>query len=228
MLAYDSCRRPSMRSVLPSFARAAVLCLAAGLAARPGGGAPKPIRLFDGKSFQGWEGDTAKTWRIVDRALVGGSVTETVPHNEFLCTTREYGDFVLRAKVKLAGVEGFVNGGIQIRSQRIADPPYEMTGYQVDMGEGYWGCLYDESRRNKILAQADPAVIKRVLKPNGWNEYEIRCEGKRIRIRLNGEQTVDYTEMDPNIPLTGRIAVQVHGNGKTEASYKDLVLEELK
>src|SRR5882762_8561310 len=47
---------------------------------------------------------------------------------------------------------GIVNGGIQLRSQRAKEPAFEMVGYQADMGEGYWGSLYDESRRRKTLA----------------------------------------------------------------------------
>src|SRR6185436_15728985 len=115
---------------------------------------------FDGKTFQGWEGDTTKMWRIRDGALVGGSLTETVPNNDFLTTTREVGNFVLRLKVKLVGAEGFANAGIQIRSQRATEPKWEMVGYQVDMGEGYWGSLYDESRRNKTLAGPAPDLLK--------------------------------------------------------------------
>lgn len=183
------------------------------------------ISLFDGKTFQGWEGDTNKTWRIENGAIVGGSLKEKVPHNEFLCTTRSFTNFILRLKVKLVGAEGFVNGGIQVRSQRITNPPYEMSGYQADVGEGWWGSLYDESRRNKVLAAADKELIKRILKPNDWNDYEIRCEGKRLRLAINGQQTVDYTEPDAAIPQHGIIGLQVHGGGKTEVAYKDLTIE---
>lgn len=77
-----------------------------------------PERLFDGKTFQGWEGDTARTWRIDDGAIIGGSLTDTVPHNDFLCTTTSYSDFVLRLKFKLTGKEGFINAGVQFRSHR--------------------------------------------------------------------------------------------------------------
>jgi hypothetical protein len=128
-------------------------------------------------------------------------------------------------KVKLAGTEGFVNAGIQVRSQRITNPPYEMSGYQADVGEGWWGSLYDESRRNKVLAAADKELIKRILKPNDWNDYEIRCEGKRLRLAINGEQTVDYTEPDAAIPQHGIIGLQVHGGGKAEVAYKDITIE---
>ena len=187
----------------------------------------KQIRLFDGKTFRGWEGDTAHTWRIQDGALVGGSLTETVPHNEFISTTGNYDNYVLKLKFKLTGNEGFVNGGVQFHSQRISDPPYEMMGYQADIGDGFWASLYDESRRNKLLAVADTALVKRLLRPNEWNDYEIHTQGRRIRILLNGEQTVDYTEEDATIPQTGRIAFQIHGGGKAKVFYKDITLEEL-
>ncbi len=186
----------------------------------------KQTRLFDGRGFDGWEGDTRGTWRIASGALVGGRLTETLPHNEFLCTTKEFKNFDLRLKVKLTGT-GFVNGGVQFRSQRSKDPAYEMIGYQADMGEGYWGSLYDESRRNKTLAHTHAALIPRILKTSEWNDYIIRCEDRHIRIWLNRVLTVDYTEDDASIPLTGFIALQIHGGGKAEASYRDISLEEL-
>ena len=94
--------------------------------------APEP--LSDGKTFKGWVGDTNKTWRIEDGAFVGGSLDKKVPQNEFLRTERQFTNFILRLKVKLAGTNGFVNGGVQVRSQPAANPPNEMVGYQCDMG----------------------------------------------------------------------------------------------
>lgn len=186
-----------------------------------------PQPLSDGKTFAGWQGDTEKTWRIVDGAFVGGSLETTVPRNEFLATEKSFTNFELRLKCKLVGTEGFVNGGIQFRSKRIAQPPNEMSGYQADVGAGYWGCLYDESRRNKMLVTADPEVVAQALKKDDWNEYVIRCEGPRIRLWLNGVLTVDYTEQDKGIEQSGRIAVQIHGGAKALASYKDIRIEEL-
>ncbi|NBV86347.1 MAG: DUF1080 domain-containing protein, partial [Verrucomicrobia bacterium] len=139
------------------------------------------VSLFDGKSFEGWEGDTAKTWVIEDGALVGGSF-EGNPRNEFLTTTKSFRNFDLKLEYKLVGTEGFVNGGVQFRSQRISEPPNEMIGYQADIGAGFSGCLYDESRRKKVLAKADTELIGRIEKPGDWNQYEVRCEGGRIRI----------------------------------------------
>jgi hypothetical protein len=187
-----------------------------------------PAPLFDGKTFSGWEGDTNKTWRIEQGALVGGSLQATVPRNEFICTQKAYSNFVLRLKFKLTGTSGFINGGVQVRSKHIKNPAYELSGYQADMGDPeWWGCLYDESRRNKVLAKSDIAEVNKVLKRNEWNNYEVRCEGPRIRVTLNGYQTVDYTEPDGAIEQFGIIGLQIHGGGKAEAAYKDIMLEEL-
>lgn len=188
----------------------------------------KPVPLFDGRTFTGWEGDTKGTWRIQEGAIVGGSLTTQVPRNEFLTTTRSFGDFVLRVRFKLAGTEGFINGGVQLRSQRLKEPAHEMTGYQADLGDKYWGSLYDESRRNKTLVAPEAKLIDEILKRNDWNDYEIRAEGPRIRLSINGRQTIDYTETDPAIPRTGLIGLQVHGGGKVEAWYKDITIQEIR
>ena len=88
---------------------------------------------------------------------MAGSLTNKFPRNEFIRTERQFTNFVLKAKFKLEGTNGFVNGGVQIRSQKAQNPPNEMVGYQCDIGEGWWGALYDESRRNKVLVKPNAA-----------------------------------------------------------------------
>lgn len=186
-----------------------------------------PVPLFDGKTFTGWEGDTGSVWRIEDGALVAGSLEKKQEKNNFLATEKKYGDFELTLKWKLEGTEGFVNGGVQFRTVRIPNH-HEVSGYQADLGKGYDGALYDESRREKMMAQPTPEVLAKAQKPLGeWNDYRIRAEGKRIQIWLNGVQTVDYTEAEPNIDTTGIIAVQIHGGATSIVRYKDLMIEEL-
>jgi hypothetical protein len=180
--------------------------------------------LFDGKTFNGWEGDTKQIFRIEDGAIVGGSLNKDVPRNEFLCTTKEYGDFELRLKFKVLGKGA--NAGVQIRSRRVPNH-YEMIGYQADLGQGWYGSLYDESRRRTMLAAADPKLVAEVVKPEDWNEYKIRCQGKRIQFWINGRQTVDYTEPDGSIEQRGLIGLQIHGGPPSEAWYKDIVIEKL-
>ncbi len=187
-----------------------------------------PISLFDGKTFTGWEGDTLNTWRIEDGAIVGGSLTEMVPHNDFLVTTRSYGNFILKLKIKLTGKEGFINSGIQFRSERLTDPPHEMIGYQADWGADYWAGLYDESRRNKTLMAPDSIQVLQWIKKDDWNDYEIRAVNRHIRLFINGHETVDYTEDDRTIPQVGHIGIQIHGGGKALVAVKGMTLEELR
>ena len=186
--------------------------------------AQKPIHLFDGKTFKGWEGNL-KIFRIEQGAIVGGTLKEKIARNEFLCTKKTYKNFILTLEVKLLGGPK-ANAGIQIRTKRIPNH-HEVIGYQADMGKGWWGSLYDESRRRKVLSAADPTGIDKILKPDEWNRYEIRCEGKRIRLFINGTQTIDYTEPDSKIPLEGVIAVQIHGGPPSEAWYRNIRLTPL-
>jgi hypothetical protein len=202
---------------------AIVACLFVALAC---GARGEEQKLFDGRSLDGWEGDTAATWSVADGTITAGDVAKTQPRNEFLATRKRYKDFDLRLKIRLEGSEGFVNAGIQFRTERIPNH-HEVKGYQADFGHGYDGALYDESRRNKILAKPSPDVLARASKPGEWNDYRIRAEGRRIQLWLNGVQTVDYTEPDESIPQDGIIALQIHGNAKSRVRYKDLVIEEL-
>jgi hypothetical protein len=181
--------------------------------------------LFDGKTFAGWEGDTKDTWRIEDGVIVGGSLEQKVPRNEFLCTTRTYGNFELKVTFKMLGERDKANAGVQFRTKRIPNH-HEVIGYQADVGQGYWGALYDESRRKRLLARPDEKLLEKIVKHDDWNEYTIRCEGPRIRLWLNGTLTVDYTEEDEKIERTGIIGLQVHGGGKTKVFYKDIRIEE--
>lgn len=201
---------------------AAVSCLAAPPAVDPA--RMKPI--FDGRTLDGWEGDP-KLWRVEDGCIVGGSLTETIKQNEFLATTKRFTNFVIRAKFKLTGGSGFINSGIQIRSERVPNSS-EMAGYQCDIGDPtWWGSIYDESRRNRVLAWSDMKALEPVLKRNDWNDYVIRADGNRITTWINGVLGVDYLEPDPDIIGSGRIGFQVHGGGAAQASFKDITIEEL-
>ncbi len=182
-------------------------------------------QLFNGRDLGNWDGDPG-VWRVRDGVIIGGSMLGN-PRNEFLATTKRYQNFVLRLDYKLVGTEGFVNGGVQIRSVRVPQPPNEMSGYQADIGAGHSGSLYDESRRKKFLATASADQIKRLEKPGDWNRYEIRCEGARVELTLNGERTVAYTEGDSAIVPDGLIALQIHGNCQAEIMFRNLTIEEL-
>ncbi|MGN6385965.1 MAG: DUF7133 domain-containing protein, partial [Verrucomicrobiota bacterium] len=182
--------------------------------------------LFDGKTLNGWEGSD-KSWRVQDGCLTGGSLENVVKQNEFLATTRDYTNFIVRFKIKLTGTEGFINSGFQIRSQRVPNNS-EMSGYQCDFGDpNWWGAIYDESRRDKVLSPSNMKDLGPVIRRQDWNEYVIRAVGPKITTWINGVEGTDYIESDPAIPEWGKLGIQVHGGGKTLVQMKDIEIQEL-
>jgi hypothetical protein len=181
------------------------------------------VVLFDGKSFEGWEGPL-ESFRIEDGSIVAGTLNAPIPKNQFLSTKETFDDFELRFKFKMIGEK--VNAGVQFRTKRIPDH-HEVIGYQADMGGKYWGALYDEQRRKTVLAGPDLEKVMKVVNHQDWNEYVVRAEGDHIQLWLNGMKTVDYTEEDPTVERSGIIALQVHSGGPMEAWYKDIRLTRL-
>ena len=181
------------------------------------------VALFDGKTLEGWDGE-ASQFRVEEDSIVGGSTQAAIPHNFFLSTKEEFADFELRLQFRLIG--DATNAGVQLRSKRISDH-HEMIGYQADLGAGYWGALYDESRRNKVLIAPKKDDLSKVLKLGEWNDYRILCEGPRIQLWINDFQTVDYTESDEKIEQSGLIAVQIHGGPPGEAQYRNIRIRKI-
>ncbi|QDV82006.1 3-keto-disaccharide hydrolase [Planctomycetes bacterium TBK1r] len=184
------------------------------------------VPLFDGQTLDGWNGDT-QWFRVQDGAIVAGSATEKIPANQFLCTDKTYRDFELTVDAKLVGQGN--NAGVQFRTKRIPNDT-EVIGYQADIGfmpnGTCWGALYDESRRRKFLAES-PELAMKTVKRGQWNTLKIIARGDRIQIFLNGVQTVDYTEQDPEIEREGVIGLQVHSGPPLEVYYRNVRLKEL-
>lgn len=185
--------------------------------------------LFDGKNLAGWEGDL-NWFRIEDGSIVGGSLKKEIPHNMFLCTTEEYGNFELQLEAKLVGPGD--NSGIQFRSRRVPGTT-EVSGYQADMGGPIgdfgvvWGSIYDEARRNKMLVVANQEEIKKAYNTNDWNEMVLRCSGNHIQVWVNGYQSADYLEEDESIAKTGIIGIQIHYGAPAEVWLRNIKLTEL-
>ena len=176
--------------------------------------------LFNGKDLSGWVGDES-LWKVADECIVGDS--PGIKHNQFLCSKEEFGDFELKLEFRVR--DGVGNSGVQFRTKRIPNST-EVSGYQADIGEKYWGCLYDESRRNKILVQA-PADFEATLKKGDWNEYTIRAEGDHVVLKMNGTITVDYREPDASIARSGVVALQVHSGGPMKVEFRNIRIKPL-
>jgi hypothetical protein len=188
---------------------------------------PGYVAIFDGRGTDGWEGNM-EWFRVEDGCIVAGSLTKAIPHNEFLCTKKQYGDFELKLEVRLKGQGD--NAGVQFRTVRIPNKT-EVSGFQCDVGNAFgrpvWGALYDESRRKKMLAEGDKAKVPGWVKKDDWNQLTVRAEKDRIQIWLNGNLTVDYREADPTIATTGIIGLQIHSGPPTEAWYRNIAIKAL-
>lgn len=194
-----------------TFGLAVVLTLAASSA---GAGEFKP--LFNGKDLSGWVTPADKTLFSVEDGEIVGRTKGNLKKNEFLVTEKPYGDFVLKAKVKLRNH----NSGIQFRSKRADDGA--VSGPQADVANGYWGLLYEERGRG-ILEQFDKAKAEKLIKHNDWNDFVITAKGDHVTIDINGTRVID--RVDPKFAKEGIIALQVHTGEAMEVRYKDLEIQ---
>jgi len=197
--------------------------------------------LFNGKDLDGWvqKGGKAK-YRIEDGAIVGSSVPDTP--NSFLCTAKEYGDFVLELEFK---VDPALNSGVQIRSQcfdeaktvKIGEKEFKIGagrvhGYQVEIDpspRAYSGGIYDEGRRGWINDLKNNEPARKAFKAGDWNKFKVECKGESIKTWINDVPAADLTD---GVTPKGFIALQVHGVGKKveplETRWRNLRLKELK
>ena len=184
--------------------------------------------LFDGKTLEGWEGDS-KWFRVEDGAVVAGSLKEKIPNNAFLVSKKAFGNFDLRFKARLDG-EG-KNAGVQFWSERIPNH-HEVIGFQCDIGHmnsrSIWGALYDESRRRRMLSTV-PLPTRAATKFDDWNSFRILALDNLISIWVNGALATRYFENEPTktIPRRGRFGLQIHSGPPAEARYKDIMIREL-
>ena len=185
--------------------------------------------FFNGKDLTGWKG-LPERWSVRDGAIVGSSRPNGMKGNTFLCSTRQYGDFELRFKVRLIGRGA--NSGVQIRSELVDPERFVVWGPQCDMGEGWWGGLFGEhfggakKGQHSFLQPADKEAVAKVLRKDSFNDYYIRCVGKHVTIKVNGLTTVDREF--PILPDRGIIAWQLHGGGPMEVVFKDIQFKEIK
>ena len=184
---------------------------------------PQWQNLFDGKTFDGWTkrgGDT--TYEIKNGAIIGTTVPDTP--NTFLCTEKEYGDFILELEFK---VDKNLNSGVQFRSI-FKDGLVRGYQYEIDPSERAWtGGIYDEKRRGWICDLDDNPDAQKAFKQGKWNKLRIEARNDIIKTWINGVHAatvIDY--MTPN----GFIALQVHAvkNGETmQIAWKNIRIQDL-
>ncbi len=152
-----------------------------------------------------------------------GSTPEDPGFDTYLCSKKQYKDFELSFKVRLAG--GVGNSGVQIRSKLIDKKKFVVHGPQCDIGKDYWGCLYGEGFGGMMKA-APKGVIEKVVKQREFNDYAIKCVGKHVTIKVNGETAID--DDFPTLPDEGIIAWQLHRGYKSmEVTFEEIKFKEL-
>lgn len=200
----------------------------------------KWVSLFDGKSLEGWtqRGGEAK-YRVEGDSIVGTSVPNT--SNTFLCTDKDYGDFILELEFK---VDPRLNSGVQIRSEcfdenKVVDakgkkrpiPAGRVHGYQVEIDpsdRAYSGGIYDEARRGWLNDLSENEAARKAFKPEDWNSFRIECKGDSIKTWINGVPAADLKD---DVTPKGFIALQVHGVGDRkepmEVRWRNIRIQEL-
>jgi hypothetical protein len=160
------------------------------------------VSLFNGKNLDGWQGSTngytAEDGLLICQEKGGGT----------LLTKKEYADFVFRFEFKL---EPAANNGVAIRTPLGCNPAY--CGMEIQ--------ILDSQYKGALPWQAHGSIYGVVpaktgfLKPAGqWNCEEIRCDGRRVTVTLNGEVIVD-ANLDEVKPVDGH----EHPGLKQEKGY---------
>ena len=206
------------------------------------------VNLFDGSTLNGWSvrGGFAK-YHVEDGAIVGTTANGSL--NTFLCTEKEYGNFILELEVK---TDQLLNSGVQVRShivekesviwfilEGLTQPrrremkPGDVYGYQVEVSneeQGLSGFVYDEGRRRIMLGErAYASDNKSALKDNQWNAFRIECRCDRIQSWVNGIPRADFRDMMSD---RGVIGLQVHriseNTGPFQVRFRNIRIQELK
>jgi hypothetical protein len=163
--------------------------------------------LFDGKTLKGWtQKNGVAKYTVENGEIVGTTVANTT--NSFLCTEKDYGDFIFEVELK---VDDAMNSGIQFRS--LAKDDYQkgrVHGYQmeVDPTDRAWsGGIYDEGRREWLYIPNINPEGKKAFKIGGWNKYRIEAIGNVIRTWING---IPVSHLIDDMTAKGFFSLQVH------------------
>ncbi|MEW9508790.1 ThuA domain-containing protein [Streptomyces bacillaris] len=175
--------------------------------------------LFNGKTLEGWKQAGPGKFTVSDGAL----------HSEggmglLYYQAKELKAYSLKLDWKMAGDD---NSGVFVGFPESDDPwsavnnGYEIQIDATDAADRTTGAVYG-------FKSANIKARDRVLRPPGqWNSYEIKVQGERLQIFLNGAKINDFTNTDPARSLKdGYIGLQNHG-ADDQVSFRNIQLKEL-
>ena len=173
--------------------------------------------LFNGTDLAGWKAHGGGKWSVENGEIAG----QTGDGNwGWLVADKEYGDLVLRARVRFAGPG---NSGIQFRSRLEGG---NMRGYQADCDPkqtGGTGGIYYQGGTRGWLAQPS-AEARAAYKTDGWNDLEVSAIGDHMSVHLNGWLGAEITDDEAK---SGLIGLQVHSGQGVDARFTDLRILDL-
>jgi 3-keto-disaccharide hydrolase len=175
--------------------------------------------LFNGRDLSGWHKVNGEAeYRVADGQIIGISKKGTP--NTFLCTGKNYGDFILELEV---WVDPSLNSGIQFRSESTAEyRAGRVHGYQaeIDPGPRAWsGGIYDEARRGWLYPLCENPAGQKAFVNGQWNKYRIECIGPVMRIWVNGINTANIVD---DWTGEGFIGLQVHAIENDEQDDREI------
>lgn len=197
---------------------------------KPREGKSETIKLFDGKTLDGWEG-YSDLWSVKDGIIIAKN-TDPLKYSTYLLTKNKYTDFRLTFAAKLVTSE--MHSGVSFWGEvwpkadgKVTDAKKDRSehtykGHLVMFPSGYG--MYDLFGRNGLPVDGAPA--KKVGKQHDWNDIEILAQGNRVRVAINGAAVVDWRDPLPDRIKEAPIGLQLHSNSvPQEIHWKGLVLE---
>ncbi len=185
----------------------------------------KPVRLFNGRDLEGWEGHIGRYFTVEGGVIVGRNGDGNAPKSStYLLTRGKYRNFRLIFESQLVTSE--MHSGISLWGKVIEkdEGPYTYQGHLVMYPSGYG--YYDLFRRN-MLHHDTLGVARRAGAQHGWNRMEILAIGHRIRHVINGHLAADWSDPQPELCETGPIGLQLHSNTVAQdVRWRGLILTE--
>lgn len=184
-----------------------------------------PIRLFNGKDLEGWDGQTAKYFKVDNGEIVARNEKENAPKaSTYLVTNKKYRNLRLIFESKL--VESEMHSGIALWGKTVEKEgdAFSYQGHLIMYPSGYG--FWDLYRRNGIYKDKDGAA-KKVGHQHDWNQMEIVAIGSRIQFALNGHAVADWTDPKSELCEEGPLGLQLHSNSVAqELRFRGLILTE--
>ena len=201
------------------------------------------IKIFDGKTLQGWKAPEMSYFSVEDGAITGTTTKDhNPPYNQFIVWQNgEVRDFELKFKFRIFGAKS--NSGMQFRSQ-VKDKGL-VWGYQADIATTvpYLGGIWDEyGTRKSLAARGQKSVIdesgkKTIIEENNpdsilgkinleeWNEYYISAIGSRIILKINGRKTAELDDREAmKSAASGVLAMPIIPGEPMKVQYKEIKL----